>query len=116
YVPASPRVVLFRLCGLRRSRQSALLPYTTLFRSILWAVVPKREIDMIDHRDLRPQVDRQAVGLAVFRSDVGHVTRLAAEDGGRRSEEHTSELQSRENLVCRLLLEKKKRRETVVLW
>src|SRR5206468_10502490 len=66
----------------RRPPKSTLFPYTTLFRSLV---------------DLRRR--RAAPGLDD--QDLEH-------DGARRSEEHTSELQSRSDLVCRLLLEKKK--------
>src|SRR5436309_8419083 len=73
-----------------------LFPYTTLFRS---------DVDTVE-RDLPKWV-------AAYRDADGPPDRLtvssdAAASGPRRSEEHTSELQSRENLVCRLLLEKKK--------
>src|SRR5256885_9083194 len=95
---------------IRRPPRSTLFPYTTLFRSpplggdveLLGAVVPAA-----DHRGhvARLGVDRDqgGVGVARLREDVGH-------RGVGRSEEHTSELQSPCNLVCRLLLEKKKRR------
>src|SRR2546430_5558030 len=69
---------------IRRPPRSTLFPYTTLFRS--------------GTRDLRLQVG--------FARAVEHVAAAAA---GGRSEEHTSELQSQSNLVCRLLLGKKKR-------
>src|SRR5438270_7856839 len=92
---------------LRRPPTSTLFPYTTLFRSHL------------------VQVKRQDVALAVPPLQSPRQDRLAdlALDGalGRqeRSEEHTSELQSQSNLVCRLLLEKKKalegRRRRLVL-
>src|SRR5690606_41949162 len=99
----------------RRPPRSPLFPYTTLFRS------PNGSKSQ---RFLRPMVSR--CNIFVHREPVGPVTGLekgrvdarlpqAAPHGGpadaqegRRSEEHTSELQSRENLVCRLLLEKKK--------
>src|SRR2546430_12646184 len=79
---------------IRRPPRSTLFPYTTLFRSAL----PAREL----------------------RSRPAHLNRAGAGDGGvsagggarlgiRRSEEHTSELQSQSNIVCRLLLEKKKK-------
>src|SRR5476651_872739 len=64
---------------IRRPPRSTLFPYTTLFRSVLVAQVLSRGFDGIDARI----------------------------DGELRSEEHTSELQSRQYLVCRLLLEKK---------
>src|SRR2546427_7839349 len=73
---------------IRRPPRSTLFPYTTLFRS---------------HAPLRPLVDR----LPLQRLDRAHVRRLRDADLAR-SEEHTSELQSQSNLVCRLLLEKKK--------
>src|SRR5260370_25220415 len=75
---------------IRRPPRSTLFPYTTLFRSHGGAV----EIDALARVDHVLAMQRQSIG--VFRHhDV-------------RSEEHTSELQSHLNLVCRLLLEKKK--------
>src|SRR5256885_10168251 len=83
---------------IRRPPRSSLFPYTTLFRS--------REVRVAQAVDLgvdRRGGDRQAVaaqlGVAVLGADRDRVD---------RSEEHTSELQSPCNLVCRLLLEKKK--------
>src|SRR5256885_7903726 len=69
---------------IRRPPRSTLFPYTTLFRSVV--------------RSCRDSGDRDAV----------HDPLRAARRAGERSEEHTSELQSPCNLVCRLLLEKKK--------
>src|SRR2546430_13297051 len=84
---------------IRRPPRSTLFPYTTLFRSA------------VDRERLRP---RGELGVALVFPDLvaaGRVqrrpTRPAARDTSR-SEEHTSELQSQSNLVCRLLLEKKK--------
>src|SRR2546430_5523528 len=77
---------------IRRPPRSTLFPYTTLFRSVLRDGVPVP----------RRVVDRAALQLGERGDAVG-----AHEP--RRSEEHTSELQSQSNLVCRLLLEKKKR-------
>src|SRR2546421_9328248 len=79
---------------IRRPPRSTLFPYTTLFRSL-------------DERDDRRHAE----------SGGGHRPRQAHPHGdvvlehplGERSEEHTSELQSRSDLVCRLLLEKKKK-------
>src|SRR2546427_12320942 len=74
---------------IRRPPRSTLFPYTTLFRSL-----------------------EQPIGLAQLGGDLGGELHLRDPDAGgelRRSEEHTSELQSQSNLVCRLLLEKKKR-------
>src|SRR2546430_8888598 len=74
---------------IRRPPRSTLFPYTTLFRSRI-----REHVLASDQADLR------VPGLA-----PGNVARVRA---GARSEEHTSELQSQSNLVCRLLLEKKK--------
>src|SRR5256885_13187643 len=76
---------------IRRPPRSTLFPYTTLFRS-----------DLIGGHDRRPRQERGDGGV-----------------GNGRSEEHTSELQSPCNLVCRLLLEKKKNVEShpsLALW
>src|SRR5258706_2159037 len=87
---------------IRRPPRSTLFPYTTLFRSQLrrgWqeAYSPPRRNDA-GRRDL---VQRRNV-----RRKIGSIRRDVGPD---RSEEHTSELQSLTNLVCRLLLEKKKK-------
>src|SRR5690606_39390372 len=72
---------------IRRPPRSTLFPYTTLFRS-------PEERDPLHRRRDRPGHGDNGAGLR-----------------SGRSEEHTSELQSRENLVCRLLLEKKKNQQ-----
>src|SRR5690349_23879966 len=82
---------------IRRRPRSTLFPYTTLFRSVLAAHPSGRQ-----GADLRSLVVRPGARRARRRIRAG--LRLDA----RRSEEHTSELQSRRDLVCRLLLEKKK--------
>src|SRR2546430_4436566 len=78
---------------IRRPPRSTLFPYTTLFRS-------RAQPDVAPHLELEV-LDPQAVEK--------HVLELGAEPLLLRSEEHTSELQSQSNLVCRLLLEKKKK-------
>src|SRR2546427_6423712 len=85
---------------IRRPPRSTLFPYTTLFRSVLDRddVVVPVAVDEVDHR-------RERGRLAGAR-DAGAEDEPAA----MRSEEHTSELQSQSNLVCRLLLEKKKKK------
>src|SRR2546430_11743118 len=74
---------------IRRPPRSTLFPYTTLFRSV-------------DEHERRVDLDG-VVGLA------GVQGRVHGRRDNNRSEEHTSELQSQSNLVCRLLLEKKKK-------
>src|SRR3712207_7788767 len=84
---------------IRRPPRSTLFPSTTLFRS---------------HRS-RPAMPaatsgRSGPGSHAFRDSAAAVSSWTSHTvGGRRSEEHTSELQSRQYLVCRLLLEKQKR-------
>src|SRR2546430_10372057 len=90
---------------IRRPPRSTLFPYTTLFRSV------HVDGDMHPHRlDSRHYVleGRAVQGVAHRERPQGPEYRRAGRDG--RSEEHTSELQSQSNLVCRLLLEKKKKR------
>src|SRR2546422_1369963 len=94
---------------IRRPPRSTLFPYTTLFRS-----PPRRTVPRRDRRRPRPHPrrgDTPAGGCG-----LGTAANPATFAGGgrqgrspHRSEEHTSELQSRLHLVCRLLLEKKKK-------
>src|SRR2546430_5685508 len=87
---AHHRSLFFFFLMIRRPPRSTLFPYTTLFRSL-------GRPQMYDGRAQEP---RGRIGDAL--EDHIHVERT-------RSEEHTSELQSQSNLVCRLLLEKKKK-------
>src|SRR3712207_6943145 len=90
---------------IRRPPRSTLFPYTTLFRSAgASAPTPVNERLRRILANLRPQRY-----LEVGAADPGLVAGSSAPV--RRSEEHTSELQSRQYLVCRLLLEKKKMRD-----
>src|SRR2546422_4329354 len=82
--PTYPTLFLFFFLMIRRPPRSTLFPYTTLFRSVCAPPAGAR---------LAACGDRHALAAA----------------GACRSEEHTSELQSRLHLVCRLLLEKKKK-------
>src|SRR5260370_24063507 len=75
---------------IRRPPRSTLFPYTTLFRSVI-------ERDCLDQAETNQGASRQQENPHSARGQQGS-----------RSEEHTSELQSHLNLVCRLLLEKKK--------
>src|SRR5439155_22823936 len=99
---------------IRRPPTSTLFPYTTLFRSPAqgWQVAVRREQEEGDDgRHQQHLEDRHRPQPARERPLPGGRLRLAearSQDAAMRSEEHTSELQSRGHLVCRLLLEKKK--------
>src|SRR2546422_5219313 len=100
---------------IRRPPRSTLFPYTTLFRSLFGNEAQKRTY--------LPRVAREAISAfaltePITGSDAANIQTEALLDrsgshflanGEKRSEEHTSELQSRLHLVCRLLLEKKKK-------
>src|SRR5258708_15519515 len=87
---------------IRRPPRSTLFPYTTLFRSNLEEVLR--------------QVDDPVVGNPVTRVELRLPSAVEPQAGvGDRSEEHTSELQSPDHLVCRLLLEKKKNKVTIAV-
>src|SRR2546427_4498623 len=86
---------------IRRPPRSTLFPYTTLFRSAGPRPGLLRADDLRAHDDGARRPERGGRGRAVRWTDQA---------ARRRSEEHTSELQSQSNLVCRLLLEKKKKR------
>src|SRR3712207_8631194 len=93
---------------IRRPPRSTLFPYTTLFRS----AGPGRRVG---RRPRAAQADSGAAhrGAAGLRAGVPHAAQgVPGVAATRRSEEHTSELQSRQYLVCRLLLEKKKKTNT----
>src|SRR3712207_7327303 len=94
----------------RRPPRSTLFPYTTLFRSE--QLRPDRVLDGGPVAVRAAGGARTAVEQRVAGEDGGEVRRVQADAArrvaGRRSEEHTSELQSRQYLVCRLLLDKKK--------
>src|SRR3712207_8235044 len=84
---------------IRRPPRSTLFPYTTLFRSA-WAFPMSADI----LSSPRPEVERARPNGVRWRAHPGSVP---------RSEEHTSELQSRQYLVCRLLLEKKRKKRQI---
>src|SRR5256886_3761478 len=93
---------------IRRPPRSTLFPYTTLFRSLYWLarmleagedpLYIARRLVRFASEDIG-LADPRALRIALDAKDAFHF----------RSEEHTSELQSQSNLVCRLLLEKKKK-------
>src|SRR5688572_31523076 len=87
---------------IRRPPRSTLFPYTTLFRSVAGFLAAERQNLELELRILATD-DEGEPSARVFRT---------------RSEQHTSELQSQSNLVCRLLLEKKKNTalEFVIAW
>src|SRR2546430_4438540 len=88
---------------IRRPPRSTLFPYTTLFRSDLGRMGGEQGVQV---------AGRRAHGLAVD-LDRRHSLAVEADQRVERSEEHTSELQSQSNLVCRLLLEKKNKQKTL---
>src|SRR3712207_8755294 len=101
---------------IRRPPRSTLFPYTTLFRSNEGFVVnlsPRERDQLKQHLDdlevIRPRGPSAAQGVPRFRDRQLEtaVAYLREQRDRGRSEEHTSELQSRQYLVCRLLLEKK---------
>src|SRR3712207_7592685 len=92
---------------IRRPPRSTLFPYTTLFRSRVAAAAARHTLRRIAS-SLSGCADARRTGpppLVALRAAPGH----ASSPTQGRSEEHTSELQSRQYLVCRLLLEKKKK-------
>src|SRR5688572_32560218 len=91
---------------LRRPPRSTLFPYTTLFRSLV------EHLDVRSQRSARETALEQVVAEQAIVRDPGVQSRLEGIHVVDRSEEHTSELQSQSNLVCRLLLEKKKKQKT----
>src|SRR5438034_8080585 len=97
-------VLPFFFLMIRRPPRSTLFPYTTLFRSATSeSIVTDQHATAESTAALKPwQQDRPLGGVAV---------RNSLDIRSRRSEEHTSELQSHSDLVCRLLLEKKKKKK-----
>src|SRR3712207_8214663 len=107
---------LFFFLMIRRPPRSTLFPYTTLFRSELAVeVTSRRRGEVLERAGGRELLDGRSARLHLFRlvacplDREARVRHLLA-----RSEEHTSELQSRQYLVCRLLLEKKKQYQSTL--
>src|SRR3712207_7534401 len=90
---------------IRRPPRSTLFPYTTLFRS-------RGGVDAVAHAARLPRPvgeDMAEMAVAFVRAHLDAAHAVAVVHPLHRSEEHTSELQSRQYLVCRLLLEKKQK-------
>src|SRR3712207_7244825 len=94
---------------IRRPPRSTLFPYTTLFRS--------GSVSVSRARSRTSSCDHPSTGLPIVQPAhrPSHAPRTRSSRSSGRSEEHTSELQSRQYLVCRLLLEKKKKESCVLL-
>src|SRR5207249_11147571 len=102
-VPFLPFFLFFLL--IRPQPSSTLFPYTTLFRSV-------QNVAGVVGRVIFPALAEIGDDLARFRA--AYLRTVSANAGNiTRSEEHTSELQSRFDLVCRLLLEKKKKKNKI---
>src|SRR3712207_7719851 len=96
---------------IRRPPRSTLFPYTTLFRSADGrSAAPIDALSMVDPATIVPDQPRPSSTSPIASRAVScpAVPTVAQAASSSRSEEHTSELQSRQYLVCRLLLEKKK--------
>src|SRR5687767_15451877 len=94
---------------IRRPPRSTLFPYTTLFRSL-------RLGEVVQDQRVVAGIGNMWMAEALWRARISPWSRLRdvpEEDRRRRSEEHTSELQSLAYLVCRLLLEKKKKKKRI---
>src|SRR5256886_5182496 len=104
-------IFFFFFLMIRRPPRSTLFPYTTLFRSTARRRRSCRPAGQGSGRPVRPAGCCAAARRARARRSTGRVPGRAGRPAAPvRSEEHTSELQSQSNLVCRLLLEKKKQK------
>src|SRR5256885_6547328 len=99
---------------IRRPPRSTLFPYTTLFRSDPRYAQLEQRLNQVTGQFESYQTQAQQQAHA---EKLSRVTSFAEEKdaSGQRSEEHTSELQSPCNLVCRLLLEKKKKQQLTII-
>src|SRR2546427_5249083 len=95
---------------IRRPPRSTLFPYTTLFRSNASV-----QLEIVSFDDAVQKItafaNEERGYVATTSSEKQANGKLRGEVAVKRSEEHTSELQSQSNLVCRLLLEKKKKKQ-----
>src|SRR5688572_32156743 len=99
---------------LRRPPRSTLFPYTTLFRSVKGELYPVRNVHQSFGHGLLAGIAYSGLSLVSGGWWVRDPMPSHAGFERMRSEEHTSELQSQSNLVCRLLLEKKNRKQGLV--
>src|SRR3712207_8984304 len=93
---------------IRRPPRSTLFPYTTLFRSALLIAAGQNVKRLLTFGERGPR--REAQAAALRQPAPNPYESYGVRKHRKRSEEHTSELQSRQYLVCRLLLEKKKKK------
>src|SRR5690349_21912787 len=102
-------LLIFFFLMIRRPPRSTLFPYTTLFRSSepFLNFMQAEVFDPLKMRDTMAESGNRATPEQA----TSYFPRFAAKPAYGRSEEHTSELQSRRDLVCRLLLEKKKKQQ-----
>src|SRR2546421_280682 len=109
--------LFFFFLMIRRPPRSTLFPYTTLFRSTAVGNTLYFLNRTVANGNLVYQLwqtDGTAGGTVMLLNNYNYLQSLTNFNGTLRSEEHTSELQSRSDLVCRLLLEKKKRQQAAV--
>src|SRR3712207_7934433 len=92
---------------IRRPPRSTLFPYTTLFRS-RYSARDITRLRLVQRLSQDEGINLEGIRRILAMQDEIDDLRTRLEEMGQRSEEHTSELQSRQYLVCRLLLEKKK--------
>src|SRR5438093_6140966 len=100
--------IFFFLYMIRRPPRSTLFPYTTLFRSVL------KDVALMTFDEINASGGVLGKKIEPVVVDPASNWPLFAEKARQRSEEHTSELQSLTNLVCRLLLEKKKKKHKTI--
>src|SRR3712207_8968687 len=103
-------IVRFFFLMIRRPPRSTLFPYTTLFRSVPATVAKAFGRAWVNHQNVTTA--EWYAGLLPHCTEALAKKLSGVDPAGVRSEEHTSELQSRQYLVCRLLLEKKKKTDS----
>src|SRR5688572_31791724 len=99
---------------IRRPPRSTLFPYTTLFRSVFFMRVNYMYTNSSGHHISYMDSTGKCERIGSFAIQPSFPRYVFDSTTGKRSEEHTSELQSQSNLVCRLLLEKKKKKKEMI--